>query len=432
MGGRAKTAALVLMIAVGAGIGLRAYYNRLDRDEPTVTTARVTRGAIADTVAATGTLQAVETVEVGTQVSGTISWLGADFNSVVRKGQVIAKLEPSLFQTQLDQARANASRSTADLENARVKAGDARQQYDRARELSARQLIAQSDLDAAQVALDLADATVRSAEAQLAQAKAAVDQAELNLAHTVIGAPIDGIVIGRSVDVGQTVAASLSSPTLFSIAADLRHMQVSASVDESDIGRVGEGQDVTFRVDAYPDEVFAGTVVQVRLQPVVVQNVTTYDVMIDAPNQLLKLKPGMTASVSITIAARDDAVRIPNAALRFRPTSAVLAALRSNPEGAVPSPPTSGSLDSTNGRVWVYDQHQLRPIPVRLGISDGQATEMLDGELQPDMALVTTIATADDASMRATPVAASPLFNPGGGAFRGAGGNGGPPANRTR
>ena len=245
---------------------------------------------------------------------------------------MIARLDPSLFQTQVEQAEANRTKASADLDNAQVKVADAQQKYDRAKELAAKQLIARSDLDAAKVAVDLAEATVRSTRAQVVQADAAVNQAQLNLSHTVITAPIDGIVIGRSVDAGQTVAASLSSPTVFSIAADLAEMQVSASIDESDIGRIRPAQRVTFQVDAYPGESFTGTVAQVRLQPSVVQNVTTYSVIIDVPNRALKLKPGMTANVGIEVAARDNVVRVPNAALRFRPTAAMFAAL--GPGGA--------------------------------------------------------------------------------------------------
>ncbi len=316
-----------ILLSVGAGIGVRAYYTGQGGDQPKVTTALVTQGAVADVVAATGTLQAVTTVQVGTQVSGTIAWLGADFNSIVHKGQVIARLDPSLFQTQVEQAEANRTKASADLDNAQVKVADAQQKYDRATELAAKQLIARSDLDAAKVAVDLAEATVRSTRAQVVQADAGVNQARLNLSHTVITAPIDGIVIGRNVDAGQTVAASLSSPTVFSIAADLAAMQVSASIDESDIGRIRPAQRVTFQVDAYPGESFSGTVAQVRLQPSVVQNVTTYSVIIDVPNRALKLKPGMTANVAIEVAARDNVVRVPNAALRFRPTAAMFAAL---------------------------------------------------------------------------------------------------------
>ena len=415
-----KSLVLGLLLVGAAGIGVRAYYSNRSGDQPKVTTAPVTRGAVRDAVAATGALQAVTTVQVGTQVSGTVSWLGADFNSIVRKGQVIARLDPSLFQTQVEQARANLTKASADVDNAAVKVDDAQQKYGRAKELAAKQLVAQSDLDAAKVTVDMADAALRSSRAQVTQAQAAVNQAQLNLSNTVIAAPIDGIVIGRSVDVGQTVAASLSSPTLFTIAADLAEMQVSASIDESDIGRIQPQQPVTFQVDAYPGQRFTGTVSQVRLQPTVVQNVTTYSVIIDAPNTALKLKPGMTANVSIEIAAREDVVRVPNAALRFRPTAAMFTALaQTQPAGA----PTRKESAESAGRVWVYADNRLQPLPVTLGISDGQTTELVSGNLKPEDTVVTNVVTSTATATAATTPANSPFAPaggfPGGGARQG-------------
>jgi HlyD family secretion protein len=320
---------LLLIAAVGAGAG--AYYMRRNGTEPTVNTAPVTRGEIIDTVGATGTLQAVTTVQVGSQVSGTISELNADFNSIVRKGQVIAKLDPSLIQAQVEQAKANLTRSRADLERNRVELADAQTKYKRAKELAERQLLPLSDLDAAKVAVDAAQAQLVSSQAQVTQAEATLNQNQVNVAHTIITAPIDGIVIQRSVDVGQTVAASLQSPTLFIIAADLTKMQVNASIDEADVGRIRPGQTVTFRVDAYPGQQFEGSVAQIRLQPVVVQNVTTYGTIINVPNPELKLKPGMTANLRVQIATRSDVLRVPNAAIRFRPTNDIFAALNQTP-----------------------------------------------------------------------------------------------------
>jgi HlyD family secretion protein len=336
-----KRAVTVLLIIAAIGAGAGAYYIRRGGPEIQVNTAPITRGEIIDTVGATGTLQAVTTVQVGSQVSGNISWLGADFNSIVKKGQVIARLDPSMFDAQMQQARANLGQARAnltkaqsDLERSKVQLVDAQQKFSRAKELAARSLLPQSDLDAAKVAVDTAQAGLASQQATVAQTQAAVSQSQaslnqnqVNLDHTVILAPIDGIVTQRSVDVGQTVAASMQAPTLFVIAADLTKMQVNANIDEADVGRIRPGQHVTFRVDAYPAETFDGTVAQVRLQPVVVQNVTTYGTVIDVPNPQLKLKPGMTANVKVEIAKRSDAMRIPNAALRFRPTPEVFAAL---------------------------------------------------------------------------------------------------------
>jgi HlyD family secretion protein len=320
---------LLVIAAVGAGAG--AYYLRRNGTEPTVNTAPVTRGDVIDTVGATGTLQAVTTVQVGSQVSGTISELNADFNSIVRKGQVIAKIDPSLLQAQFEQAKANLARSRADLERNRVELADAQTKYTRAKELAERQLLPLSDLDAAKVAVDAAQAQLVSSQAQVTQAEATLNQNQVNVDHTIITTPIDGIVIQRSVDVGQTVAASLQSPTLFIIAADLTKMQVNASIDEADVGRIRPGQTVTFRVDAYPGQEFEGSVAQIRLQPVVVQNVTTYGTIINVPNPELRLKPGMTANLRVQIATRSDVLRVPNAAIRFRPTNDIFAALSQTP-----------------------------------------------------------------------------------------------------
>jgi HlyD family secretion protein len=329
----------IIVVGILAVIGASAYgYYRYTKKDPppTVATSRITRGDIAETVGATGTLQAVTTVQVGTQVSGTILELNADFNSLVRKGQVLTRLDPSLFQTQIEQARANLIRAEADLERLRVATDDARTKLRRARELSEKKLIAQVEVEAAEVAVRSAEAQLRSQEAAVTQSQASLEQNQVNLAHTVIQAPIDGLVISRNVDVGQTVAASMSAPTLFLLAADLTKMQVIASLDESDVGRIRPGQQVRFRVDAFPNEEFLGSVTQVRLQPTTVQNVVTYATVIDVPNPELKLKPGMTANVNVEIARRNNVLRVSNSALRFRPTTEIFAALGQTP------PPVSG------------------------------------------------------------------------------------------
>jgi HlyD family secretion protein len=326
-----KTLFVVAAIAL-IGAGAYGYYRYTQKPvAPTITTAPVTLGDLAETVGATGTLQAVTTVQVGTQVSGTIQELNADFNSLVRKGQVLARLDPSLIQSQIEQARANLIRAEADLERLRVALDDARSKLSRARELSEKKLIAQMELEAAEVAVRSAEAQLRSQQAGVTQSQASLRQNQVNLAHTVIESPIDGLVISRNVDVGQTVAASMSAPTLFVLAADLTKMQVLASLDESDVGRIRPGQNVRFRVDAFPTDEFTGSVTQVRLQPTTVQNVVTYQTVIDVPNAGLKLKPGMTANVNIEIARRSNVIRVPNTALRFRPTAEVFAALGQEP-----------------------------------------------------------------------------------------------------
>jgi len=322
-----KRATIVIIALVAVGISAGAYYMRRGSKEPQITVAPVTRGDVVDTVGATGTLEAVTTVQVGTQVSGTVQELYADFNSIVRKGQVIARLDPSLIQTQIEQQEANVARAQAEMERLRVSLEDARVKLTRARDLSDRSLIPKTELEAAEVNVRSTEAQLRSAQAGMTQARANLNQMRVNLDHTVIHAPIDGIVISRNVDVGQTVAASMQAPTLYLLAADLTKMKVNANIDEADVGRIRPGQAVRFRVDAYPTDDFLGTVSQIRLQPVVVQNVVTYATVIDVPNPALKLKPGMTANVTIEIARRANVVRVPTMALRFRPTTDMFAAL---------------------------------------------------------------------------------------------------------
>ena len=316
---------VVLLIAIGAA-GAFYYANRGEK-EPTITTLKTSRGDIVDGVGATGTLQAVTTVTVGTQVSGIVQEMYADFNSIVKKGQVIARLDPSILQTQVETAQANLVNANANLERQKVVLADAQSKLTRAKELANRQLINKVDLENAEVTAKQAEAQLKSTQSQIVQAEAAVNKAKVDLDHTVITAPIDGIVIKRSVDKGQTVAASMSAPELFIIAADLTQMQVNANIDESDVGRIRPNEAVTFRVDAYPTETFHGTVRQVRLNPTTVQNVVTYSTVIDVPNPDYRLTPGMTANVVIEIARRTNVLRVPNAALRFRPTKEIFEAL---------------------------------------------------------------------------------------------------------
>jgi HlyD family secretion protein len=392
---------LVLLIAAGVG-----YYRSTHGEEtPTIVTASVTSGDVIETVDATGTLQAVTTVQVGTQVSGTIKALRADFNSRVRRGQVIAELEPSLFEAQVEQARASLVRLEAEASRAAVQREDAQRKLRRAQELAERQLIPATELEAAEMTARQADASVRAAEAQVVQARASLNQSQVNLAHTIITAPIDGIVISRNVDVGQTVAASMQAPTLFVIARDLAEMQVNASIAESDIGRIQAGQSVSFRVDAYPGEVFTGRVSQVRLEPVVQQNVVSYVTTIDVPNRDLKLKPGMTANVTVEIARLTNVLRVPNAALRVRPSDEMLAALgRHAVEAEAERPPEPahergtagihGADASTVGRhavLWVSRGGQLEPVPVRVSITDGSYTAVVAGALSEGAEVVTSM-----------------------------------------
>jgi HlyD family secretion protein len=411
----------VVLAVAAAAIAVYSARTRAER-APAVATAAVTRGDVMDAVDATGTLQAVTTVQVGTQVSGTIKTLHADFNTRVRRGDVIAELEPSLFETQVEQARASLTRVEADVRRAEVQLEDAEQKLKRARELAARDLIAAIDLEAADVNARVAAAALQAAQAQVVQARASLHQSEVNLAHTVIKAPIDGIVISRNVDVGQTVAASMQAPTLFVIARDLRAMQVEASIAESDVGRVRSGQPVTFRVDAFAADVFAGTVSQIRLQPVVEQNVVSYVTVIDVPNTDLRLKPGMTANVTIEVARASDVLRVPNAALRVKPSAEALAALGQPAESAREAVPrdrsragAEGWPDHKGGEVWVVTNGRLTRVQVGVGITDGTRSAVYSPAIAEGAVVVTSIP-----GEVAAPASTSPLLP----AFRGRGAGG--------
>lgn len=338
---------LALLLAVGAGV---LYAGLRGRGPSTAfVTASVDRGDILSVVGATGALEAVTTVQVGSQVSGNIQSLHADFNSHVARGEVIARLDPSLFQARLEQARANRASARANVDRARAQLVDAELQLRRARELADQALLAPSELDTAVANQRAAEAQLKAAEAAVEQAAASVNQAEVDLRHTVIQAPIDGVVVARNVDVGQTVAASLQAPTLFVIAEDLRRMQVKASIDEADVGRVRAGQEVEFRVDAYPEEVFKGRVEQVRLQPQVVQNVVTYDTIIAVDNADERLMPGMTATVSVVVERREGVLRVPAAALRFRPAGFDLEAFRRQMQAQRGGPPGAEGAAGAGG-----------------------------------------------------------------------------------
>lgn len=373
-----KTTFLIL-----AGLGtatLAAFASGKSQPAPVVTAAVVTRGDIVSTISASGTVEARHSVQVGSQVSGVIESLLADFNSIVRKGQVLARLDQSLYRSAIEQAQANVTKAVAELERARVTAADAETKRSRAAGLAERQLIPRNELDNATLTRDTAVSQIRSAEASVSIARAALSQAQVNLAKTVILSPIDGIVISRNVDVGQTVAASMSAPILFLIAADLSHMQLSASVDESDMGKVSKGQPATFTVDAYPGETFSGVVEQVRLSPVVANNVVTYATIITAPNASLKLKPGMTANLTIEVDRREAVLRAPAAAARFKPTAEMLEAL------GIPAPPPARNT------IWTYTDGRPAATAVTLGTSDGVWTEIVDAAVAEGTPVITRVA----------------------------------------
>jgi HlyD family secretion protein len=416
---RLVAGAVVLAIAVGAVVTWR-----VTRAPAPVKyeTATVDRGRIVAQVTATGTLSAIVTVQVGSQVSGRIAQLYADYNSPVKKGQLIAKIDPELFRAALDQAKANSLAAKGDLNQAKARATDARRQLERTRSLAERNLVAQADLDTAQANADAADAAVDGAAGRLEQAAAALHQAQVNLAYTDIVSPIDGTVISRNVDVGQTVAASLQAPTIFVIAEDLKKMQVDTSVAEADIGKLRDGMEASFTVDAFPGRKFRGTVRQIRNAPQTVQNVVTYDAVVDVPNADLALRPGMTANVSFVYADRADVVRVPNAALRFRPPPELLRKRGAAQQGGAADPgagagraqgqgpqaqgapgatgggaqPGSGGRRAEGGdgaqdrrTVWVLRGLSPEPVRVKAGVSDGSVTELVEGELHEGDAVVT-------------------------------------------
>ena len=378
-----KTVTLVTLVLM-ASITLGAFYSRHSTHIPAPVTVRVTRGDIVSVVAATGTLNAVTTVQVGSEITGIIESLGADFNQIVHKGQILAKLDQSIYQTTLEQARAALSSAKADAERYRVAQAAADTALVRARELHDQQLMTDEDFQSAQSDSRSAAAQVASADAMVRQAQSVVQTAEVNLSKTIIESPIDGVVIARSVDVGQTVSANTSAPTLFILAADLSKMEVDASVDEADVGRVKEGQPVTFHVDAFMDDTFDGKVKQVRLNPTVDSNVVTYTAIIDAPNVQMKLKPGMTATLAIVVGRRDNVLRVPAAALKFRPTADALARYGAKDATMPPGKATA---------VWISNGTTIAPVNVTVGATDGVNTEIVSapfGEGTPVVARMST------------------------------------------
>jgi HlyD family secretion protein len=384
-------------------------------------TTKLDRGRIVAKITATGTLSALVTVQVGSQVSGRIAQLFVDFNSTVKKGDVIAKIDPELFKAAVEQARANHTAAQGNLAKSKAQAIDAKRQFERAKALAERNLIATADRDTAESNADAAQAQVQASEGAVAQAKAALHQAEVNLNYSTIVSPIDGVVISRSVDVGQTVAASLQAPTLFTIAEDLKKMQVDTSVAEADVGKLTADMPASFTVDAYPQTRFRGKVRQIRNAPTTVQNVVTYDAVIDVDNSDLKLKPGMTANVSFVYAEKDDVLRVTNAALRFRPPADLLPrearGASGGPAGGGPagsageraapagSARRGGRGDDTPDRrtLWVLGPAGPRPVPIRTGVSDGTLTEIVEGEVSAGDAIITQMTGPDDAVKPSTP-----------------------------
>ena len=348
-------------------------------------TTAVDRGTIAAKVTASGTLSALVTVQVGTQVSGRVRDLLVDYNSHVTRGQVIARLDPLLFEAAVEQARANVRAAESNLRKAGAQATDAEKQFARVRSLADRNLVASSDLDTTHSNFDVARAQVDAAKSNVDQARAALHQAQLNLDYTTIVSPIDGVVVSKNVDVGQTVASAFQAPTLFVIAKDLRKMQVDSSVGEADVGKLATGMKATFTVDAYPGEHFSGRVRQIRNAAQTVQNVVTYDAVIDVDNDALKLKPGMTATITFVVAEKRDVLRVANAALRFQPDPAILHALHVA---------LAGPVHENHKNVWTLRAGAPRAVPILPGVSDGSLTEVTEGDLRAGDIAITDMAAA--------------------------------------
>jgi len=365
--------------------------------EITYKTAKIERGSIVATVAATGNVSAVTTVQVGTQVSGTIQKMYVDYNSLVKKGQAIAEIDPSLFNASIEQSQGNVLNAEGNLMKAKVTLADAERTFNRNKKLLSDGILSQSDFENAETAFYSAKAAVKSAEGVLAQTRGALKQAQTNLRYSVIRSPVDGVIISRTIDVGQTVAASFQTPTLFTIARDLTKMQIEVSVDEADISRIKLQQKATFTVDAYPEQIFKGVISQIRSAPVVTQNVVTYIVVVTVNNGDLKLKPGMTANVSIEVDRRDDVLKIPPSALRFKPKNGDSAVKGSAEKRSKSGQAESGSSDK-NGKPGrkakgqqLYRLKEGKPyaVPVKTGISNSFAIELLEGNLKEGDEVIT-------------------------------------------
>ena len=416
-------AGLLAVIAIFATFG----FNSKSQDQHF--TAKVERGDIHDVVEATGTINAVITVQVGSQVSGVITKLNVDFNSRVRKGDVIALIDPALFEgavlqasADLDSAKANVIAARANLEKTKASLVQTKADFDRANQLTAQNILSKQQLDLAKANYDsmtasvgAAVASVTQSEAQMNQKAAALRVAQTNLNYTVIRSPIDGTVVARNVDVGQTVAASLQAPTIFTIARDLSKMLVYTKTDESDVGNIKSGKQVTFKVDAFPKEAFRGTVTQVRMNPTIVQNVVTYDTMIEFDNPDLKLFPGMTAYVTIPVASVQNAMKLPNTALRYKSLMSPEEIVRlyqqygideKELEATTQSSQPAGTVESnitrvpraTRAVVWkLRANNTMEPVEVSLGITDHAFTEVgavLKGNLkESDNVVVRSIST---------------------------------------
>lgn len=382
---------IAMGVVVCAGVtGGMVWWRWQTPDGPNYRTVALERGSLVQTVKATGTVNPIRLVEVGTQVNGPIQKLYVDFNDQVKAGDLVAQIDPTVYKAQLAQQQANLLKSEASVDDARARLEQAEKSLVRARELARRDMISAADLDAAVSDRDTLAAQLKVAQASVEQSKAALQLAEANLSYTVIRSPVDGVVIDRSVSEGQTVVASMTAKTLFNIATDLREVEIQASMPEADIGYVKEGQTVVFTVDAYDDS-FTGRVTQIRLAAKTSQNVVTYPVIVRAKNPEGKLFPGMTANISCEVARREDVLKVPNAALRFKMVSATPAA---------PAMPPAGTRGRRGGKsqVWVVRESgkAAEAVVLKTGITDGTQTEIKEasGLDAGDLVVVGTNGTA--------------------------------------
>lgn len=405
---------VLLLVLAGGGYGAWRWQKAHAKPEIEYKTAPVEKRKISARVTASGTLQATVTVQVGAQVSGRIAKLMADFNSTVKKGQLVAKIDPQLFQAAVEQAHANWVEAKATVAKAQAQEKDAELVYARTKNLADSALASAADLQTAETNVSVAKAATEVAKASLEQATAQLHQMQVNLSYTDIYSPIDGTVISRNVDVGQTVAASLQAPVLFTIAEDLRKMQVHTSVAEGDVGRLDPGMDATFTVDAFPGQTFKGKVGQIRNAAQTVQNVVTYDAVIDVDNADLRLRPGMTATVTIVWSEKDDVVAIPNAAIRFHPPPEVASAMGATSAahagsgahsgawasgsharggGAAPAGSAGAPKKDATERRTIYVLAGGRPEPrnVTTGLSDGTWSEVAHGDVKPGDEVITDV-----------------------------------------
>lgn len=358
-----KKAVISVIVVVALLVVGWNFFNN-DNNGPKFKTEKIERGDIVESITASGTVNPEKSVSVGTQVSGTIKEIFVDFNSPVKKGQILAQIDPSLIEAQVSQASANVYNAQANLRKIQSIAANDAKIYNRNKSLYSKNFIARSEVDLAESTYNADRAQIEAAKAQIAQANAGLRNNLTNLRYTRIVSPVNGIVISRNVDIGQTVAASFQTPTLFLVAQDLTKMQIDTSVAEADIGKIKVGQDVEYTLDGYPDMTFRGKVRQIRIAPTTVQNVVTYDVVINVKNTDLRLKPGMTANVSIITSRKNNALLVPNASLRFIPIEN---------EEDIPRYKSKG--------VWVLDNKKPKRVDIKTGISDGNFTEIVSGNI---------------------------------------------------